>query len=122
MIARPRVLLADDYPAIATAIERLLSIDCEVVGVVADGRALIESATRLRPDVIVIDLNMPNVHGLDACRQITQADPRVKVIVLTGVADADIRQHAFAAGACAYIAKHALVGELLPAVKNAVSG
>ena len=122
MIVRPRVLLADDYPAITTAIERLLSLDCDVVGVVTDGRALIEAAARLRPDVIVIDLHMPHVNGLEACRQITQVDPRVKVIVLTGLADDDIRQHALAAGACAYIVKHAITAELLSAVKNAVSG
>ena len=77
---RPRVLLADDYPEMVTAIGRWLALDCEVVGSVADGGAVLEAARRLQPDVIVLDLNMPNVNGLEACRQITQANPEIKVI------------------------------------------
>ena len=75
LTTRPRVLLADDYPDILKAVARLLALDCEVVGTVADGGALLEAAQRLQPDVIVLDLSLPNVDGLEACRQIARAHP-----------------------------------------------
>ena len=117
--ARPRVLLADDYPGMVTALGRLLALDCEVVGSVADGSGLFEAAQRLRPDVIVLDLNMPHVNGLDACRQIREAMPGMKLIVLTAATDAAIRDRAFAAGASAFIAKYAVADDLLAAIKKA---
>ena len=83
-MTRPRVLLADDYPGMVTAVSRLLSLDCEVVGTVTDASALLESAQQLPPDVIVLDLNLPDLSGLEACRQLTQAHPQMKVIVLYG--------------------------------------
>ena len=73
---RPRVLLADDYPDMVKAVSRLLALDCEIVGTVADGGALVETAQRLQPDVIVLDVNLPNVHSLEACREITAREPR----------------------------------------------
>ena len=82
---RPRVLLADDYPEMVKAVGRLLALDCEVVGSVADGSALLEAAQRLAPDVIVLDLNLPNVNGLEACRQITRVNPAMKVIMFTAL-------------------------------------
>ena len=66
---RPRVLLADDYPDVVKAVSRLLALDCEIVGSVADGGALLEAAQRLQPDVIVLDVNLPNVHSLEAARE-----------------------------------------------------
>ena len=86
------MLLADDYPGMVTAVSRLLSLDCEVVGTVADTSALLESAQRLSPDLIVLDLNLPDLSGLEACRQITQAYPQTKVIVFTAVTDPEIRE------------------------------
>jgi DNA-binding NarL/FixJ family response regulator len=116
---RPRVLLADDFPDMVTEIRRLLAGDCDVVGSVADGRALLEAAERLQPDVIVLDLNMPTVSGLEACRQITKANPRIKLILLTAERDSALIAAAFAAGASAFIEKQALDEELLPAIKSA---
>ena len=72
---RPRVLVADDHPALMTAVCRLLELDSEVVGSVTDGELLLEAAQRLQPDVIVLDVNLPHLNGLDACRQITQREP-----------------------------------------------
>ena len=72
---RPRVLLADDYPDMVKAVSRLLALDCEIVGSVADGSALLETAQRLQPDVIVLDVNLPNVNSLEACREITRVNP-----------------------------------------------
>ena len=75
---RPRVLLADDYPDRVKAVSRLLALECEIVGSVLDGGALLEAARRLQPDVIVLDVNLPNVHALEACREITRVNPRRK--------------------------------------------
>ena len=72
---RPRVLLADDYPDIVKAVSRLLAPDCEIVGSVTDGTALLETAQRLPPDVLVLDVNLPNIHSLEACREITRSNP-----------------------------------------------
>ena len=116
---RPRVLIADDHPGIVTAIAGLLALDCEVVGSVADGGALLEAAGRLQPDVIVLDLNMPDVNGLEACQQIMRAIPGMKVIMLTAESDAVIMQKALSLGACAFIVKQTIAADLLPAIKRA---
>ena len=115
---RPRVLLADDYPGMVKSVSRLLAMDCEVVGSVADGSALIEAAQRLQPDVVVLDLNLPNVHGLEACRQITQVNPEMKVIVFTAMSDPESRQRSLAAGASAFVSKLGGHGDLLPTIKR----
>ena len=83
MSVRPRILLADDHPDMVKAVSRLLALDCEIVGSVADGSALLQEAQRLRPDVMVLDANLPNVHSLEACREITRVNPTTKVIVFT---------------------------------------
>lgn len=117
MSTRLRVLLADDYPGIVDAVSRLLALDCDVVERVADGRALLLAAQRHQPDVIVLDLNLPKVHGLDACRQITQRHPAIKVIMFTVETDPAVRQRAFEAGASAFVSKLA-VDDLLVAIKG----
>ena len=88
------------------------------MGSVVDGGELLQAAQRLRPDVIVLDVNLPNVDGLKACRQITQAYPEMKVIVFTAVDDPDVRRRAFEAGASAFVHKLALVDDLLSAVER----
>ncbi len=113
------MLLADDYPDLVTAIARLLALDCQVVGSVDDGGALLEAAERLQPDLIVLDLNIPTVNGLEACRQITKASPHIKVILLTADSDSTIMRAALAAGASAFIEKQAIGDDLLPAIKRA---
>jgi len=115
---RPRVLLAEDHPAVAKAVCRVLSLDCEVVETVADGSAVLEAAQRLQPDVIVVDINLPNVNGLEACRQITQLNPEAKVIVFSVWNDPDIKQRSFDVGASAFVGKGAGNGELLSTVKR----
>lgn len=116
---RPRVLIADDYPDLLTEIRRLLAPDCEVVGSVGDGSALLEAAERLQPDVVVLDVNMPKVCGLDACRLITKAHPSIKVILMTAGGDAALMGAALAAGASAFIEKHAIDESLLSAITTA---
>jgi DNA-binding NarL/FixJ family response regulator len=114
---RPRVLLVDDHPGIVRALSRLLSTDCDVVGVMADGREAADAAARLQPVVIVVDLNLPDVSGLDVCRQITHNNPRVKVIVISARIDEAIRDEALAAGASGFFEKSA-ANELVVAIRR----
>ena len=113
---RPRVLIADDHPDLVKAITRVLALDYEVVGVVADGSAVLEAAERLRPDVIVIDLNLPTVNGLEACRQIMQRNLETKVIVFTAMDDPYLRQRALEVGAAAFVCKVAGDCDLLATI------
>src|SRR5262245_28279367 len=96
---RPRVLLADDYSAILGALKRMLEPSCDVVGEVTDGTALLEAAASLEPDVIVLDLYMPKINGLEVCRRIKAASSRTKVVLLTAASDDVIRDKAFEIGA-----------------------
>ena len=104
---RPRVLLVDDHPGIVQALSRVLAPACDVVGAIADGREVADAAARLQPVVIVLDVNLPNVSGLDVCRQVTQNNPLVKIIVITAMADDAIRDEALAAGASGFVLKSA---------------
>ena len=119
MQTRPRVLLADDHAGMVKALERLLALECDVVGVVADGSEVATAAARLHPVVTVVDLNLPNVSGLDACRRILETNPRAKVIVITGMIDETIRAEALAAGALDCLTKLAAGNELIVAVRRA---
>jgi DNA-binding NarL/FixJ family response regulator len=112
------VLLAEDHPAVAKAVCRVLSLDCDVVETVADGSAVLEAAQRLQPDVIVLDVSLPNVNGLEACRQIIQADPEAKVIVFSAWNDPDVKQRSVDVGASAFVGKGAGGGDLLSTVKR----
>ena len=102
----------------AKAVCRVLALDCEVVGMVPDGSALLEAAQRLHPDVIVVDLNLPNVNGLEACRQITRVNPEAKVIVFSAMNEPDVTQRCFEVGASAFVFKGAGDGGLLSTVKR----
>jgi CheY-like chemotaxis protein len=116
---RPRVLLADDFPDLLTAMGRLLARDCHVVGSVDDGGALLEAAERLQPDLIVLDVNLPTLDGLNACRRLTQANPHLKVILMTADADPSLERAALGAGASALIAKQTIAEDLLSAIARA---
>jgi DNA-binding NarL/FixJ family response regulator len=114
---RPRVLLVDDHPDMLKAVSRLLAVDCEVVGSVADGSALLETAQRLEPDVIVLDVNLPHVHALEACREITRMNPEMKVIMFTAMNDPNVSKAFFEAGASAFVSKLAS-DDLLSTIKR----
>jgi len=114
---RPRVLVADDHADMVKAICRLLALDCDVVGTVADGGEVVEAVQRLQPDVTVVDLNLPTVSGFEACRRIREVDPNAKVIVFTAMNDPSLRQRAFELGASAFVCKVATDGDLLAAVQ-----
>jgi DNA-binding NarL/FixJ family response regulator len=120
--ARPPVLLADDYTNILTAMVRLISPSCVVVGTVTTGAALLETARRVSPDVIVVDLNLPDMSGLEACRQLKTAAPAASVILLTAASDPRVREGAFESGASAFVPKYRAGDELLPAIEKAFAG
>jgi DNA-binding NarL/FixJ family response regulator len=101
---------------VAKAVCRLLALDCDIVGNVADGRTVLEAAHPLQPDVIVVDLNLPHIHGLEVCRQITQANPKTKVIVFSAMNDPDVKQRSVEVGASAFVCKG--TGDLLTTVKR----
>jgi DNA-binding NarL/FixJ family response regulator len=117
-----RILLADDHVLVAEALKSLLEPGYEVVGVVADGRALLDAAQRLKPDLIVVDVGMPQLNGLDATRQIKRILPSVKVMIVTMNEDSALVAEAFRAGASGYILKHSASQELLQAIQEVVKG
>lgn len=119
---RPRVLLADDHVLVLGALEALLTRDCDVVGTVTDGRALIAAAAKLQPDVIVLDIAMPLLNGLDAARQIKRMFPRIKLVFLTMNEDVELAAETFRAGASAHVLKHSAAHELLSAIREVMNG
>jgi DNA-binding NarL/FixJ family response regulator len=115
-----RVLVAEDHPEVSASIRRLLgSDDFEVVGSVDDGARVVEEASRLKPDIVILDLNMPNRNGLDTCRELTRMLPRTRTIVVTAEDPLEFRPAALAAGAVAFVEKRAMHTDLLPAVELA---
>jgi len=118
----PRVLLADDHALLLGAFEKLLAGECEVVGQVADGRALVAAAEKLRPDVIVLDISMPILNGLDAGRQVKQTLKDVRLVFLTMNEDPDLAAEAFRAGASGYLLKRSAASELTTAIREVMQG
>jgi DNA-binding NarL/FixJ family response regulator len=119
---RPRVLLADDHRLLREAFTQLLEPACDVVGAVADGRALLTAARELRPDIVVLDIAMPLLNGLDAARQLKRVLPEVKVIFLTMSEDSDVAAAAFRLGASGYLLKNSAASELLEAIREVFQG
>jgi DNA-binding NarL/FixJ family response regulator len=121
-VAKARILLADDHTLVAEAFKRLLEPEFEVVGTVGDGRALLREAAELRPDVVLVDLNMPLLNGLDASEQLKQLLPRTKIIVLTMNEDAEIAHETLHRWASGYLLKKSAGSELLKAVREVLNG
>jgi len=117
---KPRVIIADDHTLLVEAFEKLLAPECEVVAKVADGRALVAAARKLRPDVVVLDLTMPLLNGLDAARQIREFDKSVRLVFVTMNEDPDLAAEAFRAGGAAYLLKRSAGSELLTAIREAM--
>jgi len=118
----PRVLLADDHSLLLTAFERLLAGECEVVGQVTDGRALVTAAEQLKPDVVVLDISMPLLNGLEAGRQIKHRLPDVKLVFLTMNEEPEVAAEAFRSGASGYLLKRSAGSELATAVREVMQG
>jgi DNA-binding NarL/FixJ family response regulator len=122
LIKRPRIILADDHRMLREAFASLLESNCDVVEQAADGRALLDAEKRLHPDVIVLDIGMPLLNGLDAARQLKRIMPEVKLIFLTVSEDADLAAEAFRAGASGYLLKSSAASELLQAIDESLKG
>jgi DNA-binding NarL/FixJ family response regulator len=119
---RPRVLLADDHRIVAEGLRRLLEPEFELVGSVEDGRALLEAAKKLSPDVIVVDVSMPLLNGIEATRQLKKDHTKMKVVVLTMHPDVTYAARALEAGASGYVLKHSAPTELVTAIREALRG
>ncbi len=118
----PRVILADDHTLIAEALHRLIAPQFDVVATVADGHALLDSAASLKPDVVVVDIAMPLLNGLEAGRQLKQKMPGVKLIFLTMNEDPELAMEAMKSGASGYVLKQSAASELLHALQTALQG
>ena len=121
-MAIPRVLVADDHTIVAQGLELLLKDSFNFVGTVTDGRALLEADARLKPDVIVADISMPLLNGLDATRQLKSNGSKAKVVILTMHADPHLASEAFRAGASAFLLKQSAGEELVNAIHEILQG
>jgi DNA-binding NarL/FixJ family response regulator len=119
---KTRVLLADDHAVVVEGLDALLRDSFELVGVVNDGRALLDAAEKLRPDVIVTDISMPLMNGVDAIRQIRARQPDAKIIVLTMHRDTHLAAEAFRAGVSGYLLKVSASAELIHAIREVAQG
>jgi Response regulator containing a CheY-like receiver domain and an HTH DNA-binding domain len=117
-----RVLLADDNPSMLQAARRILEPEFQVVGTVKDGEALLEAADALRPDVLIIDICMGMLNGLEAARLLTRTGSKAKIVFLTVHQDPEFVEEAFSVGALGYVVKPRLGTDLLPAVREALAG
>jgi DNA-binding NarL/FixJ family response regulator len=119
---RPRVLLADDHPAILEAEVALLSGHFEVVGTAADGQALVSEDRRLSPDVVVTDIAMPLLNGIEAIRKLREAGSTARFVILTVQTESEFVDACIAAGALGYVKKSSMKDHLIQAIKAAVVG
>lgn len=119
---RSRVLIADDHTLVADLCKKLLETEFDVVGIVSDGHALVRSAVDLKPDVIVVDVGMPILNGLDAGQQVKEMLPAVKLVYLTMNPDPEVAAEAFRRGASGYLLKTCAAGEMVIAVRKVLRG
>jgi DNA-binding NarL/FixJ family response regulator len=121
-ISRSRILIADDHTLVADLCKKLLEAEFDVVGTVGDGRALLQSAVDLKPDVIVVDVAMPILNGLDAGQQVKQMVPAVKLVYLTMNPDPEVAAEAFRRGASGYLLKTCAADQMVIAVRKVLRG
>lgn len=119
---KARILLADDHALIIEGFRRILEDQYDLVGTAADGRALVESAKSLQPDIVILDVSMPLLNGIDAAAHLKKLCPKAKLIFVTMHADTEYVRSAFEAGASAYVLKRSAVDELDQAIRAVLSG
>ena len=119
---RYRVLIADDHTLVADLCKKLLETEFDVVGTVSNGRALVRAAAELQPDVVVVDIAMPTLNGLDASQRVKAILPSVKVVFLTMNSDAELVAEAFRRGASGYLLKTCAAAEMVTAVRDVLCG
>lgn len=121
-MTRPRVVLADDHTLVLHGLQKILKDECDIVGMVEDGRSLLKVAQQHNPDVVVLDISMPELNGLDAARQLQQLLPACKIIFLTMHGEAAYAKEAFQAGASAFLLKRSAASELMLAIQAVLKG
>jgi DNA-binding NarL/FixJ family response regulator len=121
-LSRATILLADDHPRFPEIEERLLESEFEIVGKVGDGQALCEDALRLNPDVIVTDISMPILNGIDAADRLKECGCNSRIVFLTVHSDSDFVRRCLSAGAFGYVLKSRMDSELIPAIRHALEG
>ena len=121
-MAKPRLLLADDHNLVVEAFTKLLEPDFEIVGIAADGRSLLKKAPELKPDVVILDLGMPLLNGMDAGRELKKLLPQTKIVVLTMSEDFDLATEALRHWASAYLLKKSAASELVKAIREVLKG
>jgi DNA-binding NarL/FixJ family response regulator len=121
-MGKPRILLADDHTLVAEALTRLLEAHFEVVGTAADGRALLEKAAQLQPDVILLDLSMPILNGFEAGERLKKLVPRAKLIVLTMTEDTEVAADVLRSWASGFLLKKSASGELVKGIQEVLKG
>lgn len=120
--SRPQILIADDHPVFAEGLRLLLEKNYGVLASVSDGRALVSAAARLKPDVIVVDIGMPLLNGLDAAQRVREQLPKVKVVFLTMQDDPNLAAAALEIGPVGFVLKHSAGSELLKAISEVLRG
>jgi DNA-binding NarL/FixJ family response regulator len=121
-MSKPRVLLVDDHTLVLDGFRKLLEDRCEIVGVAEDGRTLLRMAQELQPDIVTLDISMPQLNGVDAARKLKKILPRIKLIFVTMHADQAYVNEAFKAGAVGYLLKRSAGSELLQAIQSVMDG
>jgi DNA-binding NarL/FixJ family response regulator len=119
---KPRVIIADDHALVAEGVTKLLEHDVQLVSTVADGRALVQAVEKHNPDLALVDISLPLLNGLDACKQLKKSTPSVKVIILTMHLEKHFVTEAFRAGVSGYVLKQSVTDELLFAIKEVLKG
>ena len=121
-MSRPRLVIADDHVIFLDGLERILRQDFDLVGIVHDGQALVEEVMRTKPDVVVVDISMPVLNGIDAMRQIRNSGLRTRIVFLTGSGDIWLATQALKLGANGYVLKQSASDELITAIRAAIDG
>ncbi len=119
---RIRVLLADDHEVMLDRVARLLATECKVVGTATDGQQALEAAQDLKPDVLVLDISMPVMNGIETAHRLREASAEARIIFLTVHDDPDYVREALEAGALGYVIKHRIASDLVAAIQEAYSG
>ena len=121
-VGRARLIIADDHLEMREAVVRLLAQDFEIVATAGDGAAALDAASALKPDLLVLDISMPQITGIEVARRLRAGGSNVKIVFLTVVEDPDFVHEAFAAGGSAYVVKSRLTTDLRQAINEVLAG